>query len=137
MLDDLNVDRLKALTMLDMVEDVKGHTPGSASRKLLYLTNEQASVLASGGDALMDAVISELELGNPKLVINLFTSFDPTTSTSAQTAEEDRWDKVSKWADDIGQVFKKGPWESQEKQRRARGRLDALMREVIIPLAAE
>ena len=77
---------IKARTMYNMVEEIDGV-------KLLFLTNPQADLIASGSESVQK-MLDALEVGRPSLVINLLTSFgfaDATRmvpSTSKALADE-------------------------------------------------
>ena len=70
----VELEEIKLETMFRMVEDVTVNIGGrSVSKKLLYLSNNQASMLSHNSDS-MAKVFNALELKNPNFVIKLLTS---------------------------------------------------------------
>lgn len=67
--DQINVDEMKVKSVYTMIEDCKIRTGSLVlPKKLLYLTNRQASVF---DESIMGRFIEALDIGEPKLVIIL------------------------------------------------------------------
>ena len=62
------LDKIKARTMYNMVEPLD-----SGNKKLLFLTNAQALLLASEPQS-MEKMLQQLDINEPQLVINLLHS---------------------------------------------------------------
>lgn len=68
-----NVDQMKIQTMYNMVNDCKVSVGGrDTMKKVLYLTNKQASLF---DDMAMERCLQALDIGDPKFIILLSTSF--------------------------------------------------------------
>jgi hypothetical protein len=93
---------IKARTMFQMVEEVPSSTAHGGSRRLLFLTNTQASVLA-GSDGSVRKLLDALELPRPKLIINMLESQGFSEYTDAGAAWEGAKD-----GEDLGMVRGRG-----------------------------
>jgi hypothetical protein len=122
--------------MFGMVDDIDG------GKKVLFLTNDQADLLASSGESL-DRMLSILELpgfgggsasaskhasrGNahaPKLVINLMRAHGFGNQLNDSRAVDEK---------DFKRV--RPSFLSEEDEKQAEERIDCFMSEVLIPLA--
>ena len=120
---------IKARTMYNMVEelDVDG------AKKLLFLTNPQAELIASNSTALqkmLDVLVRD-DCGAPSLVIDLLVSpgFSVTNRYFPSSVES------ITAAGYQGVVPDKGPYLNEADERAAMLKLDLFMSDVIIPLA--
>ena len=127
------LDKIKARTMYDMVEPID-----AGSRKVLFLTNQQASLLAKE-PASMSKMLDRLEVGEPQLVINIMTStgfsnwynaWEPGVFSHGKGSN-----RQSDWA--AGCVTDRPPFLTGAASMAADGKIDTFMSEVIIPLAAD
>ena len=76
---------IKARTMFQMVEEI--NDVGSGSKRLLFLTNSQAELLA-GSSASITKLLDALEIPRPKLLINLLLSHGHTEYCSKSIYNE-------------------------------------------------
>jgi hypothetical protein len=130
---------IKAKTMFQMVDDLPD------GRKILFLTNRQASLLASSSETVQK-MIDTLEIPSPKLIINLLY-----TLGFQEDCDGARFDAKSKGFEYGGCVFNlaegsgvacgavpgRPPFLSTNDEGEVLDKLDRFMAEVIIPLAAE
>ena len=113
--------------MHNMVEDLDN------GRKLLFLTNKQAELIASEPDALKK-MLDALEVVKPGLVIDLIKSpgFVEFTTLSDPIGIE-----FQRLAGDLaGVVHGCGPFNTPGEEREVYRRLDDFMSKTLIPLAA-
>lgn len=120
---------IKAKTMHEMVEELEG-----GARKILFLTNMQAELLAGSGAAL-ERMLDALEIpragsGAPKLVINMLKSEGLSNQLN------DHWRGDTETGPRVGRWRKKASFVNDDDERQAEQRLDSFMADVIIPLAA-
>ena len=121
---------IKARTMYQTVEVI----PSSAGfRRLIFLTNAQASDIA-GSDESVRKLLDALELGEPKLVINLIESQGFSEYVDARESWEGGMD-----GEDVGMVRGAGSafGVTSKAEREALDRLDAFMADTLIPLAVK
>ena len=124
------LDKVKAMTMHEMIEEV--HV-GTNKKKMLFLTHEQAELLSTTTSSL-DKMLEAFEVGKPQLVINLLESGGFGDWTRQRSASE--WKKVNeRWAP--GVQYNAPPFMSQEEERSAEYGIDLFMSDVLIPLAAQ
>jgi hypothetical protein len=89
----------------------------------------------AGSEATLERMLDALEIPragpwSPKLVINLLSSQGLSNQLN------DYWDKGTEAGPRVGRRRIKPPFLNDEEERRAEGRLDSFMSDVIIPLAA-
>ena len=121
---------IKARTMFQMTEELNGVGEHTGRKRLLFLTNSQAELIASS-EASMQKMLDALEIPRPKLVINLIASAGHSDyATKAMGAEIRR-------RADAGILRDKGSFASAEEERKALAKLDHFMASVILPLAAQ
>ena len=120
---------LKAKTMYEMVEEVDVGT-GSGTLRLLYLSNKQADSIASSPKALQK-MLDALEIKQPKLVINLLSSWGLRASLNLYPEQE-----YNKNTETAGLQFNNPAFLDDEQEQRTRAQLDMFMADVILPLAA-
>ena len=117
---------IKAKTMFNMVEELTN------GRKLLFLTNHQAELIATDNDALQK-MLDALEVGKPGLVIDLIKSpgfVEFTTLSDPIGVEFQRLGELA------GIVHGYGPFNTSREERDVSRRLDEFMSDILIPLAA-
>ena len=128
------LEQIKARTMYEMVEELP-NTSGVGSRKLLFLTNPQANLIASSTSSLQK-MLDTLEVPKPSLVISLLRSGgfrEHTTAFSKQLLRSACGEFV--WG--AGMVHDSPPFASFEEEQEAEQQLDMYMADVILPLAAQ
>ena len=108
------LEDIKARTMWRMVEDIM---VGSQAKKVLFLSNRQAEILAHNQGS-MAKVLDALEIPTPKLVVNLLKSSPKGVF-------------YSRGHDNIL------PYVDSSDAMKAEARLEEFMRTVLIPLAVE
>ena len=121
---------IKARTMYEMVEEIPGAADGQ-TRKLLFLTNSQASLLASSGTSIQK-MLDALEIPKPKLIINLVMSMGFTECCEACAPWEGGADGLY-----AGLIHNRGAFKTKEEEHAAIALIDRFMLETIIPLAAQ
>ena len=125
--EDMKIENLKARHMHEMVEEMDD------GRKILFLTNAQAQVVASSEETMnrMVCALGLLEDGPeaPKLVINLLNS------AGLSNERNGAWTWTKDEGPRTGPQRRKAPFLHEEDDRRAEERLDCFMSEVLIPLA--
>eukprot|EP00802_Teleaulax_amphioxeia_P004721 Tamp_04725.p1 GENE.Tamp_04725~~Tamp_04725.p1 ORF type:complete len:860 (-),score=122.47 Tamp_04725:284-2863(-) len=121
-----------------MVEDID-NASGSGRRRIIFLTNAQAELIATQPDAIgIKRLIQALEIPKPKLVISIISSWGFAEFTACQgTPDGNRWEGASADAWKRGMVQGRSPFVSEADERRAREGINNFMRSVIIPLAAK
>lgn len=132
-MDDVSrdqLDKIKARTMYNMVEPLD-----SGNKKLLFLTNAQALLLASEPQS-MEKMLLQLDINEPQLVINLLHSpgFGSWMQSYKNEAPFD--------ADGLGwcagiNTKQKPAFNEPAEERKAETQIDTFMRDVLLPLAAE
>jgi hypothetical protein len=119
---------IKARTMFQMIEEIA--EDGSGGRKrLLFLTNSQAELLASSS-ASLQKMLDALEIPRPKLVINLLTSQGFTAYCTLSFYDDGM-------KEEAGVVENRGAFMSLEEECKAIDKLDHFMSSIILPLAAQ
>jgi len=134
--EDLSREQLnmiKAKTMYNMVEEIDG------SKKLLFLTTDQACEIASSNRSLQK-MLDALDIGKSQLVINLLPS-----NGSGEWLRTVRpphvlhmvagGERILNWA--AGCVGSRSPFLAERVESAAQSRLDLFMSDVLIPLAAQ
>ena len=124
------LDKIKARTMYNMVEPIGN----SGTRKMLFLTNAQATLLGKS-PASLEKMLDRLEVGNPQLVINLLESRGFRDFTNGHCAGAFTGFRATSWA--AGVTQDRPPFLTPVAERIAEGKIDTFMTEVLIPLAAE
>lgn len=67
---------IKARTMYQMVEEIDAGSTISGKRRIIFLTNAQADLIASQPEAIgIRRLVQALEILPPKLVINIISSW--------------------------------------------------------------
>jgi hypothetical protein len=117
------LDKIKALTMHGMVEDIE--LP-NGELKLLFLSNMQADLLSSRDDAT-DNILKALEVPSPQLVINLLTSHGFSEYVNKVGV-------LFPGATDAGLVTERASFASPEEERKAEERIDHFMADVYAAL---
>ena len=122
---------IKARTMFQMTEEISDDQ-GGGRKRLLFLTNSQAELLASN-TASLQKMLDALEIPRPKLVINLLTSqgFSDFVTTFLYGDEADFSDE------DAGLLRNRAPFLELEEEMRSIDQLDHFMATVLLPLAAQ
>ena len=122
---------IKARTMFQMTEELNGVGEHTGRKRLLFLTNSQAELIASS-EASMQKMLEALEIPRPKLVIDLLKS---------QGHSEYIVKSVDAHAllgtEDAGLLPDKGSFASADEEQKALAKLDHFMASVILPLAAQ
>ena len=127
------LQEIKARTMYQMVEELPG-IDGSQPAKLLFLTNAQATVLASS-EQMVKRMVDSLELPTPNLVINLLMSRG--SEATAYNLAFEHYNQGGNMGSDVTEQYDgAGPFLNAKEQRAALSRLDRFMSEILIPLAA-
>ena len=118
-----------AQTMFNMIEPIDG-----GKKRLLFLSNSQASLLASD-EAHLAKLLDALNVGKPQLVINLLTSGGFRGHTT-RYADETTLQKLSH-SDMAGIKYNKPAFVERVDERKAVERIDNFMAQVLIPLAVQ
>ena len=122
-----------AQTMFNMIEPIDG-----GKKRLLFLSNSQASLLASD-EAHLAKLLDALNVGKPQLVINLLTSGGFRGHTT-RYADEKTLQKLSH-SDMAGIKYNQPAFLTREEgrldERKAVERIDNFMAQVLIPLAVQ
>ena len=122
---------IKARTMFRMTEELHGVGEHTGRKRLLFLTNSQAELIASS-EASMQKMLEALEIPRPKLVINLLTSQGHSEYiVKAMDAH------AALGAEDAGLLRDKGSFTSVDAEQKSLAKLDHFVASVILPLAAQ
>lgn len=125
------LDKVKAMTMHDMIEVIASGK--SSQKKLLFLTGKQADLLAKNERGALQKLLTEFEVGQPQLVINLLESGGFGEWVRQRSPES--WKSLNpRWAPG---VCGEAPFESPRDERNAEYLIDLFMSDVLIPLAEE
>ena len=115
--------------MYHMIESID-----EGKKRLLFLSNSQATVLASD-EAHLAKLLDALNVGKPQLVINLLTSGGFRGHTT-RYANEETLQKLSH-SDMAGIKYDQPAFLKREDERKAVERIDNFMAQVLIPLAVQ
>ena len=131
------LDKVKAMTMHEMIEElISDDMPsalGGRAKKLLFLTHEQAELMATNSECL-GKMLEAFDVGKPQLVINLLESGGFGDWTRQRT--KDGWSRINtRWAP--GVRHGKAPFLTAEDERAAEYRIDLFMSDILIPLAVQ
>ena len=105
----------------------------AGKRKILFLTNAQADVIASSPEGVQK-MLAALEIPKPSLVINLLKSCGFRDFVNLFAPEKFKSTCLNYQA---GMVGGAPPFLSREDELAAEARIDEFMSDVIIPLAAQ
>lgn len=130
--DELEI--IKATTMYKMVENID-----SGKRKLLFLTNQQADIIAGDSENCSRMLQTILDASptrrDPSLLINLVKSFGGRASVEMQTPSFFANGRVDGML--AGVLHGCPPHLSREEEEAAIAKVDDFMADVLIPLAAQ
>ena len=106
---------------VQMVEDID-NASGSGRRRIIFLTNAQAELIATQPDAIgIKRLIQALEIPKPKLVISIISSWGFAEFTACQgTPDGNRWEGASADAWKRGMVQGRSPFVSEADERSER-----------------
>ena len=121
---------IKARTMFQMTEELNGVGEHTGRKRLLFLTNSQAELIASS-EASMQKMLEALEIPRPKLVIDLLCSQGHTEYILKALDPDDLG------AATAGLLRDKGSFASCDSEQKSSAKLDHFMASVILPLAAQ
>mmetsp|Transcript_61073 Transcript_61073/g.176971 ORF Transcript_61073/g.176971 Transcript_61073/m.176971 type:complete len:918 (-) Transcript_61073:42-2795(-) len=118
---------IKARTMFNLVEELD-----EGKKKLLFLTNSQASLIAHSPDNVQK-MFDALEVGKPSLVIDLLCSagFEASVRMQPLNAARGRLDGF------FGCVPDRAPFVDADEARQAQCAIDHFMTDVLVPLASQ
>lgn len=125
---------IKAKTMYKMVDEVPSSS-GNFKRRVLFLTNQQADLIASSPECIQ-RMLDALEITKPKLVINLMPSWGFKEFTSSlpkwpslpyKREDEELMCKGGYYPAVLGMSHGEAPFASREDERAAIERIDRFM----------
>jgi len=129
--DKRELERVKAMTMYDMIEEIQ--PAGNRWKKLLFLTGDQAEMITQNPLSL-ELLLEKFDVGTPQLVINLLESGGFGDWTRQRPAES--WRQLNlRWAP--GVFHGVAPFATIAEERAAEYRVDLFMADILIPLAAQ
>lgn len=124
---------IKARTMYQMVEEIDGGS-SLGKRRIIFLTNAQADLIATQPNSIgIRRLVQALEIPQPKLIINIISSWGFSEFSSVCPPWEGGGSKD--W--NLGIAHLRSPFVNAEDERIARERIDAFILDIIIPLAAK